>query len=85
MQRLKERIADKKDTAQHNRVIIDRLLVREDVLVEEYNNERCFVNRDNTPATIRTSNSLAKPGLTRVVKLPDPLLFSSKDRVIFDD
>ncbi len=84
MQRLEERIADEKDTAQRNRAIIDRLLVREDVLVEERNKRRS-INRDNTPATIRTLNSSAKPGLTRVAKLPDPPLFSSKDRAMFDD
>ncbi len=77
-------MADEKDTAQRNRAIIDRLLVREDVLVEE-RNERRSVNRDNTPATARTSNSLAKPGLTRVAKLLDPPLFSSEDRAMFDD
>jgi hypothetical protein len=84
LQRLEERMADEKDTAQRNRAIIDRLLAREDVLVEE-RNERRSVNRDNTPATARTSNSLAEPGLTRVAKLPDPPLFSGEDRAMFDD
>ncbi len=72
LQRIKERIADEKETTQYNRVIINRFLTRGDNTA----NKRCL-NRDNTPTT---NSSLTSYGTgNRVAKLLDPPLFSGKD------
>jgi hypothetical protein len=78
LQRIEERMADEKETAQRNRAIIDRFLTRSDDTANERRS-----NRDNTPAT---NNSLTSHGTgNRVAKLPDPPLFSGEDRAMFDD
>jgi CRISPR/Cas system-associated protein Csx1 len=78
LQRIKERIADEKETIQRNRAIINRFLTRSDNIATK----RCS-NRDNTPTT---NNSLTSHSTgNRVAKLLDPPLFSGEDRAIFDD